>query len=123
MAGGEFLSYNNSIFLSERETADRNYSLAYYMKEKDIFPKGFRVQECMDFYFKVCFPLLYHVFRVFTSFTKFTNLTNCTNLTNFTNMVGRISSMELRMLRSVSIVFPGCSIIQFHFIVRHARWR
>ena len=53
MAGGEYLSFNNEIFLSERETADRNYTLAYYMKEKGVFPKGFRVQECMDFYFKV----------------------------------------------------------------------
>ena len=53
MAGGEFLSFNNSIFLSERETADRNYALAYYMKENDIFPKGFRLQECLDFYFQV----------------------------------------------------------------------
>ena len=53
MAGGEYLSFNKDIFLSERETADRNYSLAYHMKEKGAFPKGFRVQECMDFYFKV----------------------------------------------------------------------
>ena len=53
MAGGEYLSFNNDVFLSERETADRNYSLAYHMKEKGAFPKGFRVQECMDFYFKV----------------------------------------------------------------------
>ena len=57
MAGGEFLRFNNSVFLSEQDTADRNYSLAYYMKEKNIFPKGFRVQECMDLYFKVCFLL------------------------------------------------------------------
>ena len=53
MAGGEYLSFNKDIFLSERETADRNYSLAYHMKEKGAFPEGFRVQECMDFYFKV----------------------------------------------------------------------
>ena len=28
-------------------------ALAYYMKENDIFPKGFRLQECLDFYFQV----------------------------------------------------------------------
>ena len=54
MAGGEFLSFNNSVFLSERETADRNYALAYYMKENNSFPAGFRLQECLDFYFQVC---------------------------------------------------------------------
>ena len=53
MAGGEYLSFNNDIFLSERETANQNYSLADYMKEKGSFPEGLRVQECMDFYFKV----------------------------------------------------------------------
>ena len=61
MAGGEYLGFNNSIFLSERDTADRNYSLAYYMKEKNIFPEGFKVQECMDFYFKVSFLALQDV--------------------------------------------------------------
>lgn len=57
MAGGEFLGFNASIFLSEQQTADRNYTLAYYMKEKNIFPKGIRIEECLDFYFKVCFPM------------------------------------------------------------------
>ena len=46
-------SFNNSIFLSERETADRNFALAYYMKENKCFPKGFVLQECLDFYFQV----------------------------------------------------------------------
>ena len=52
-AGGEFMSFNNSIFLSEKETADRNFALAYYMKEMKCFPKGFVLQECLDFYFQV----------------------------------------------------------------------
>ncbi len=46
------------MFLSERETADRNFALAYYMKENNCFPKGFHLQECLDFYFQVFrFPL------------------------------------------------------------------
>ncbi len=53
VAGGEFLSFNNSVFLSERETADRNFALAYYMRENGCFPAGFRLQECLDFYFQV----------------------------------------------------------------------
>lgn len=54
IGGGEFMSFNNSIFLSERETADRNFALAYYMKENKCFPKGFVLQECLDFYFQTC---------------------------------------------------------------------
>ena len=46
-------SFNNSVFLSERETADRNYALTYYMKENKCFPKGFTLQDCLDFYFQV----------------------------------------------------------------------
>ncbi|XP_040578075.1 glutaminase liver isoform, mitochondrial isoform X3 [Lepeophtheirus salmonis] len=54
MAGGESIGFNNSVFLSERDTADRNYALAYYMKEKKCFPKGFELQNCLDFYFQTC---------------------------------------------------------------------
>ena len=46
-------SFNNSVFLSEKDTADRNFALAYYMKENKCFPKGFALQECLDFYFQV----------------------------------------------------------------------
>ena len=53
IGGGEFISFNNSVFLSERETADRNFALAYYMKENQSFPKGFILQETLDFYFQV----------------------------------------------------------------------
>ena len=53
MAGGEFLSFNNSIFLSERETADRNYALAYYMKENKCFPKGTNIKSCLEFWYQV----------------------------------------------------------------------
>ena len=45
--------FNNSIFLSEKDTADRNYALAYYMKENKCFPKGTVLQDCLDFYFQV----------------------------------------------------------------------
>ncbi|KAH9523757.1 hypothetical protein Btru_040836 [Bulinus truncatus] len=34
LAGNEFVSFNNSIFLSERQTADRNFAIGYYLKEK-----------------------------------------------------------------------------------------
>jgi glutaminase len=41
------------VFLSEKDTADRNFALAYYMKENKCFPKGFVLQDCLDFYFQV----------------------------------------------------------------------
>ena len=53
MAGGEELGFNNSVFLSERDTADRNFALTYFMKENKCFPPGFNLQECLDFYFQV----------------------------------------------------------------------
>ncbi|XP_070208470.1 glutaminase kidney isoform, mitochondrial-like [Littorina saxatilis] len=54
LAGDEFVSFNNSVFLSERDTADRNFAIAYHMKEKQCFPKGTNLMEIMDFYFQLC---------------------------------------------------------------------
>jgi len=53
MAGGEFLGFNNSVFLAEKEVADRNYALAYYMKENKCFPQGVNVKQCLDFWYQV----------------------------------------------------------------------
>lgn len=54
MNGGEYLGFHNSTFLSERETADRNFALAYFMKENKCFPEGTHLQEVLDFYFQCC---------------------------------------------------------------------
>uniref|UniRef100_A0A2C9K1F8 glutaminase n=1 Tax=Biomphalaria glabrata TaxID=6526 RepID=A0A2C9K1F8_BIOGL len=54
LAGNEFVSFNNSIFLSERQTADRNFAIGYYLKEKQCFPKGTNLHELLDFYFQLC---------------------------------------------------------------------
>ncbi|XP_055998578.1 glutaminase kidney isoform, mitochondrial-like isoform X3 [Ostrea edulis] len=54
MTGGEYLSFNNAVFLSERETADRNFALAYYMRENKCFPEGTKLHEVLDFYFQLC---------------------------------------------------------------------
>lgn len=53
-AGGEYLGFNNAIYLSERETADRNFALGYYMQENKCFPEGTNLQETLDFYFQLC---------------------------------------------------------------------
>ena len=54
LAGGEYLGFNNSVFLSERETADRNFSLGYYLREHRCFPEGVNLIETLDFYFQLC---------------------------------------------------------------------
>ena len=61
MAGGEYIGFNNSVFLSERDSADRNFALAYFLKENMCFPPGdVNIQEILDFYFQV----KYSVFMV-----------------------------------------------------------
>ena len=53
MAGGEYVGFNNSVFLAEREVSDRNYALAYYMRENKCFPKGSNIKDCLDFWYQV----------------------------------------------------------------------
>lgn len=61
MSGGEPFGFNNAVFLSEREAADRNYALGFYMREHKCFPEKCNLRECMDFYFQV------NIFRLFFS--------------------------------------------------------
>ena len=54
IGGYEFLGFNNSVFLSERETADRNFAMGYFMKENKSFPTNTDLQETLDLYFQSC---------------------------------------------------------------------
>jgi len=54
LTGNEYVGFSNSTFLSERETADRNFALAYYMQENNVFPKNARLHETLDLYFQFC---------------------------------------------------------------------
>ncbi|XP_041633147.1 glutaminase liver isoform, mitochondrial isoform X3 [Drosophila kikkawai] len=54
LSGGEYIGFNNAVFLSEREAADRNYALGFYMRENKCFPKRTNLKEVMDYYFQVC---------------------------------------------------------------------
>ncbi|KAL3313217.1 hypothetical protein Ciccas_008182 [Cichlidogyrus casuarinus] len=54
MAGGVNLGFNNPVYLSERSSADRNFSLAYYMREHKCFPPGTDLHETLDLYFQIC---------------------------------------------------------------------
>ncbi|CAI5439180.1 unnamed protein product [Caenorhabditis angaria] len=52
--GNGYIGFNNSVFLSERETADRNYALSYYMREHKVFPDNTHLQDTLDLYFQIC---------------------------------------------------------------------
>ncbi|KAF7991695.1 hypothetical protein HCN44_010496 [Aphidius gifuensis] len=54
LAGAENLGFNNAVFLSEREAADRNYALGFYMREHNCYPDKTNLREIMDFYFQCC---------------------------------------------------------------------
>lgn len=56
-AGGKHLSFNNSVFLSERENADRNFALAYFMRENGVYPEEVakdKFKESLELYFMIC---------------------------------------------------------------------
>lgn len=51
------ISFDNSVFLSEKQHADRNMSLAYYMRENGAFDGTLspsKIQEHLDLYFQCC---------------------------------------------------------------------
>ena len=56
MAGNKSVGFDNSVFLSEQHHADRNISLAYYMREngafKNITPN--EITESLNLYFQQC---------------------------------------------------------------------
>ncbi|XP_042225180.1 glutaminase liver isoform, mitochondrial-like isoform X2 [Homarus americanus] len=54
LAGGENVGFSNGTFLSEREHADRNYSLGYYMRENKCFPEKCDLMASLDLYFQSC---------------------------------------------------------------------
>ncbi len=54
LAGGRKPRYNNAVYLSERATADRNFALGYFMREKGAFPPGTELVETLEFYFQCC---------------------------------------------------------------------
>ena len=54
LSGGKAISFNNSVYLSERETADRNFALGYFMKERKAFPENTNLINTLEFYFQCC---------------------------------------------------------------------
>ncbi|SHE85666.1 glutaminase A [Clostridium fallax] len=52
ITGNPNIDYNKDVYLSEKETGDRNRALAYFMKSNNIFKEN--VDEVLDLYFKQC---------------------------------------------------------------------
>jgi len=54
LSGGIPAKFNNSVYLSERQTADRNFALGYFMKENKAFPENTNLIETLELYFQCC---------------------------------------------------------------------
>lgn len=54
LAGGRKIGFSNSVYLSERRSADRNFALGYLMREHQAFPDGTDLIETLEFYLQCC---------------------------------------------------------------------
>lgn len=54
LSGNRPCHFNNAVWHSERETADRNYALAHHMRERGAFPAGTSIPSTLDYYFSAC---------------------------------------------------------------------
>lgn len=52
LCNNESIGLNDSVYRSEKDTGDRNRALAYYLKASGVLEGD--VEECLDFYFKMC---------------------------------------------------------------------
>ncbi len=48
------IGFDNSVFLSEAHHADRNRSLAYFMRENKAFPENTHIEDTLSLYFQAC---------------------------------------------------------------------
>jgi glutaminase len=54
LSGNAMPVFNNAVFLSEKQTADRNFALAYFMRENKKFPDNTNLMETLDLYLQCC---------------------------------------------------------------------
>jgi len=54
LCAGKPMEFNNAVYLSERETADRNFALAYFMRENKAFPENTKLHDTLELYFQCC---------------------------------------------------------------------
>ena len=53
MAGEEVVQFNNSIYLAEKTSVDRDFALAYFLRENKCFPPGADIKKILELYFQV----------------------------------------------------------------------
>jgi glutaminase len=54
LSGNIRAGFNNAVYLSERQTADRNFALGYFMRENKAFPDKTNLIDTLEFYFQCC---------------------------------------------------------------------
>lgn len=54
LAGELKPGFDNAVYLSEKGSADRNFALAYFMRENGGFPEDTDMLSALDFYFQCC---------------------------------------------------------------------
>ena len=54
LSGGLYVGFNNAVYLSERDCADRNFALANYMQDYKCFPAKTDLVSSLEFYFQLC---------------------------------------------------------------------
>ena len=54
LCGDERPGFSNPVYQSERQTADRNFALGYYMRENKAFPPETDLLQVLEFYFQSC---------------------------------------------------------------------
>lgn len=54
LCGGGPVSFSNSVFLAERDVADHNYALGYFLRHYKCFPAGIDLHETLDLYLQLC---------------------------------------------------------------------
>ncbi len=54
MSGDRKPGFDNAVYHSEKDTADRNFALAYFMRENGAFPDNTDLHATLDLYFQAC---------------------------------------------------------------------
>ena len=54
LTGGDSIGFSNPTYLSEKDTADRNFALGHFMNENNAFPKETDLHKILDLYFQIC---------------------------------------------------------------------
>ena len=54
IVGKDNIGFDNAVYLSEKNTANRNRALAYLMMENNIYPENTNINKTLEFYFQLC---------------------------------------------------------------------